>query len=378
MKVVLAYNDFKSLSGETVFFRNMVDAMQDRGFEAIACPVRQAEPDTLLGLPSHYMRFPLLQDAGAALARRKDCDVIHFLNSAMCPAGRSIKGPAQMATAHFFIPSYLAFTPPANPAAMLAERCYSAYTSMLERDAFRSMDRMVACSHYLARAMEEAYGLRNTEVIYPGVDTDYFRRVKRVDLRARFSCEHVVMSLGRLHERSKCVSHLIQAMKCMKAAGRTETKLVIVGDGPDRKAYESLARKLGVADDVVFTGRLDFKAKSAVQKSADVVVMPSRYEAYGTVFAETLACEVPVVAYDLRFWKGTYDGAGLFVPPSGGPGALASGICQVLDDAGLRKRLALRAAALMPEHSFSKTVDSYCRLYEELSSGHGKARGGQG
>jgi glycosyltransferase involved in cell wall biosynthesis len=364
MRLVLAYNDYDGISGESVFFRNMIETMGKRGIETIPLPVRQAEPGTFMGLPSHYLRFPLLSDTKKALKGIGACDIIHFLNSPLCPAGSVIKGPKKIASAHFFVESYLSSTTSGNPAMGLAEKGYAAYASMLDRNAFRSLDRLVACSPHLAAVIKTAYGIGNVDVIYPGIDTGYFKDIGRIDLKTRFDCDEAIVFLGRLHERSKGVSDLIRAVRIMDRKG---AKLIIVGDGPDRKGYEMLARRIGVQDRVVFTGNLDFKEKSAIQKSADLVAMPSRYEVYGTVFAESMACGVPVVAYDLPFWKGMYDGAGLFVPPSG-PRSLADGMMRVLDEPRLRKDIISKGAELTPEHSFEKTADAYCTLYRKLAS----------
>ena len=359
MKLVLAYNDFDGVSGETVFFRNMIDSMQKRGFEVACCPVKQPTPGSPNGLVSHYLRYPLLSDTRKALKEYSGYDIIHFLNAHLCSAGISIKGP-KIASAHFFVESYLSMTSPGIFG--LAEKGYAAYASILDRKAFRSMDRVVACSPHLAGVVRQAYGLGNVDVIYPGIDTAHFDAIKRIDLGSRFDCDEAVVFIGRLHERSKGVSDLIRAIRTMDRKGM---KLIIVGDGPDRKNYEMLARHEGVRDRVVFTGSLGFEEKSAIQKSADLVAIPSRYEAYGTVFAESMACGVPVVAYDMPFWKGVCDGAGLFVPL--GPQSLAKGMSRVLDEPGLRKRIMAQGAKLAPEHSLMKTADSYCGLYEKLS-----------
>lgn len=157
MKLVLAYNDFDGVSGETVFFRNMVEGMQKRGFELACCPVKQPSPDSLSGLASHYLRYPLLSDTLKAIRGYGGYDIIHFLNSHLCTAGITIKGPKKIASAHFFVESYISMT--SQGIYGLAEKGYAAYASMLDRKALRSMDRVVACSPHLAGAMRESYGL---------------------------------------------------------------------------------------------------------------------------------------------------------------------------------------------------------------------------
>jgi len=363
MKIALVYNDYEGISGETVFFRNMVRAMSEQGFDIESFPIRQPHPGTPAGWISHYSRFPLLLDVNAAL-RRCEGRLIHFLNAALSPAARGMKA-RKIATSHFFLESYLDSTPAQNPLRTAAEKAYAAYSAFLDRSAFRSLDRLVASSMFEGEAIGKRYGLdgRKITTIFPGIDVGYFRRMKRKDLHSQFGCEETVLFTGRLQERSKGLADLIRAVGIM---GRPGLKLLIVGDGPDMGMYQRLVRAEGLDGKAVFLGRLGFDEKSAMQASADVAAVPSRYEVYGTVFAEAVACRTPVVAYDLPFWKGLYEGAGLFVPPRG-PAALAQGISRVLDDKKLRKTLSEGAERIAPAHDFRNTVDSYIKLYDEVS-----------
>jgi glycosyltransferase involved in cell wall biosynthesis len=364
MRVALVYNDYPGVSGESVFFRNMAKEMEGRGFDI--CPVAQAAPSGVPGFVSHYFRHPLLRDTRKALEPLARHEVIHFLNSPLAAAGKGLDGPGKIASAHFFVPSYVERTGGRKGILGAAEKAYSACSSSMDRDAFLGLDRLVACSPFLERDIREEYGLENTEVIYPGIDTAYFEKVQPVDLHERFKCEEAIVCMGRLSDRAKAFSDLIRALSLMN---RKAAKLIIIGDGPDRGRYEALAKKLGVARNVIFTGALAFGEKSSMQKSADVVAIPSRYEAYGTVFAESLACHVPVVAYDMPFWEGMYGGAGLFVWPR--PEALAQGIARMLDEKDLRKKVIGKGAELVPFHSFKRTAERYAALYEEVASKRG-------
>ncbi len=113
----------------------------------------------------------------------------------------------------------------------------------------------------------------------------------------------------------------------------------IAGDGPKRGAYERLSRQLGLAGRVRFLGwRNDRKA---LLEASDVVVLPSRYEPFGTVILEAWATSRPLVATRA-------DGARQYVR-DGETGllcgiddvaGLAGCLRRVAADAGLRARLA--------------------------------------
>ncbi|MCU0447600.1 MAG: N-acetyl-alpha-D-glucosaminyl L-malate synthase BshA [Microscillaceae bacterium] len=72
------------------------------------------------------------------------------------------------------------------------------------------------------------------------------------------------------------------------------SKLLLVGDGPERINMEKLARDMDIADDVRFLGKLD--AVEEVLSISDVFLMPSETESFGLAALEAMACEVPVIS----------------------------------------------------------------------------------
>src|SRR5207244_1930676 len=87
----------------------------------------------------------------------------------------------------------------------------------------------------------------------------------------------------------KGLDTLIEALDLLRGV-----ELILVGDGPERRSLEQLARELGVADRVTFSGWRD-DARSALSQ-LDVVVLPSRSEGLPLVIIEAMLAELPVVA----------------------------------------------------------------------------------
>ena len=73
-----------------------------------------------------------------------------------------------------------------------------------------------------------------------------------------------------------------------------DARLLMVGDGPDRLAVESLCRELGLCDEVVMLGKL--KNPIEAISTADLIVVPSEAESFGLAALEAMAAGVPVVA----------------------------------------------------------------------------------
>jgi len=103
------------------------------------------------------------------------------------------------------------------------------------------------------------------------------------------------MSVGRLiHWKG---FHL--ALRALAAAGLNESRYLIVGDGPDRKRLEGVARDLGVMSRVRFTGTLSRQETLRVLGDAHVLVHPSLHDSGGWVCLEAMAAGKPVICLDL-------------------------------------------------------------------------------
>lgn len=79
-----------------------------------------------------------------------------------------------------------------------------------------------------------------------------------------------------------------------KVKEKIPSKLLMVGDGPERTNNEQLCRELGICDDVRFLGKQD--AIEEILSVSDLFLMPSESESFGLAALEAMACKVPVVA----------------------------------------------------------------------------------
>jgi glycosyltransferase involved in cell wall biosynthesis len=127
------------------------------------------------------------------------------------------------------------------------------------------------------------------EVIPNGVDLEEFDRV-----RAKKSEKPRIIYVGRLIGY-KHVDDLILAFSKLDL----DAELYIVGDGPERKKLEFLAKKYVTKNKVVFTGFVDEKRKIELIKSSHVLVLPSTTEGFGIVLIEAMAAKTPVIAADI-------------------------------------------------------------------------------
>jgi phosphatidyl-myo-inositol dimannoside synthase len=162
----------------------------------------------------------------------------------------------------------------------------------------RAAAAVVAVSRYTER-LAAAYGADERKVhrIPPGVDLP---ATDGSGPKANGS-ERTIVSIARLDQRYKGLDVLLRAMPLVRAK-EPGARLLVVGDGPRRGAYEHLADAVGSADYASFLGLLPDPERDAVLAGADVFAMPSRLpsdgggEGFGIVYLEAAALGVPSVA----------------------------------------------------------------------------------
>lgn len=78
-----------------------------------------------------------------------------------------------------------------------------------------------------------------------------------------------------------------------KVLQKIPSKLLMVGDGPERNSNEQLCRELGISEHVRFLGKQD--AVEEILSVSDLFIMPSESESFGLAALEAMACKVPVI-----------------------------------------------------------------------------------
>jgi len=168
----------------------------------------------------------------------------------------------------------------------------------LERRVFARTPHIAAIAQVGRREIETLYGVPpgRLAVVYNGVDLARFHPSNRSRFRAGARAEAGVPSdaftalfVGSGFARKG----LATAIEAFAAFTDRESRLVVVGKG-DSRPYQAIAARSGVGERVAWLG-----ARSDLERwyaSADVVVLPSRYEPFGNVHLEALASGLPVVA----------------------------------------------------------------------------------
>ncbi len=120
--------------------------------------------------------------------------------------------------------------------------------------------------------------------------------------------------VGR-HVFYKNVDTVIRAMPLILGKN-PDTKFIIIGDGPMKKPWQELARKLGVIDSVIFTGRVSNEVKIKIMRESKFLVLPSTIEGFGIVLLEAWALNRPTIVSNVPPLNSLVDkNKGLLVRP---------------------------------------------------------------
>lgn len=155
-------------------------------------------------------------------------------------------------------------------------------------------DGVTAVSHDLRRETLHSFKITNDiEVIPNFIDLEKFKKQKKDHFKKAICPNDEALVVHTSNFRKvKRVNDVIRIFANIHDV--IPSKLLMIGDGPERTKAETLCRELDICDDVRFLGKLE--AVEEVLSVADLFLMPSEKESFGLAALEAMACEVPVIS----------------------------------------------------------------------------------
>jgi N-acetyl-alpha-D-glucosaminyl L-malate synthase BshA len=165
----------------------------------------------------------------------------------------------------------------------------------ITRFSIEQSDGVTAISEYLRERTVREFEVRNEiKVIHNFVNCDvYVRDDGAEQRRAEFVTrdERLLVHLSNFRP-VKRLADVIEVFD--RVHKKIPSKLLLIGDGPDRSQAEWLAMRKGIHDDVIFLGKQDRVNEKLAM--ADVMLLPSQLESFGLAALEAMACEVVPIA----------------------------------------------------------------------------------
>jgi D-inositol-3-phosphate glycosyltransferase len=218
----------------------------------------------------------------------------------------------------------------------------------------------------------------NVRVIPCGVDVAHFRPTDKAAARMALNLEERpwLLFVGRL-EPIKGLDTLLQALSLIRSDERPDggdAALLVIGgekNGADpsemANGLREQVRALDLVDRVFFMGSRPQVDLPMFYAASEVCVLPSRYESFGMVALESMACGTPVIASRVGGLSYTVrDGLTGFLVPEGDAESLADRIQNLLHDLNLRRQLAHNAVERARDFEWGRIATSVLDLYREI------------
>ncbi len=226
-------------------------------------------------------------------------------------------------------------------------------------------DGVTAVSQYLReKTVQDFHPLKEVVVIPNFVDTKEFVRRDCTHYRTAFAKadEKLLIHISNFRP-VKRVKDVIRAFALIQQ--KVPSRLLLVGDGPERSEAEHLSRELGITERVKFLGKQE--AVVELLSISDLMLMASETESFGLAALEAMACSVPVVAYKVGGLPELIrDGDNGYTVPKADVEALAARAIELLSNSSLYARMAHCARETALRYDTACIVPLYEKFYKQV------------
>lgn len=205
---------------------------------------------------------------------------------------------------------------------------------------------------------------RQIEVLHNFIDFKRFRKHNKDHFKKAIAPEgEPILTHVSNFRKVKRVDDVIRVFHQVRQ--QMPAKLLLIGDGPERRNAESLCRKLELCGDIRFLGKQD--AIEELLAVSDLLVMPSAKESFGLAALEAMACEVPVISTNAGGLPevNTHGQTG-FLSDVGDVDDMARNALTILRDPEMLIRFRKNALNRAKEFDISNILPKYEAYYESV------------
>lgn len=227
-------------------------------------------------------------------------------------------------------------------------------------------DGITAVSESLKRDTISLFGIKQDIRVIPNfVNTNRFRReIGRCSLKGIVQEDEKILLHISNFRPVKRITDIIRIF--VKVKPKIKSKLLLIGEGPERIPAQELAQELGLKESVVFLGLQE--GVDDILSCADLYLLPSEQESFGLSALEAMSCEVPVIGTNVGgLAELVRHGETGFIAEVGDVERMAQYAVTLLADDRLRKQIGQQARQrVLDNFDQELVVPQYEAYYEEI------------
>ncbi len=225
---------------------------------------------------------------------------------------------------------------------------------------------VTAVSRFLKQATIETFDFDDIEVIPNFICPHHYKRLEDSPLRTEYApnVEKLLVHVSNFRAVKRPID-CVEILAKVREKG-INTRLLMVGDGPERAACHYRAAQLEIGEYVHFVGKRE--NISDYLGIADVFLLPSELESFGLAALEANACEVPVVASRIGgIPEVVTDGETGFLSEIGNVEKMSDDVVKLLSDEEMRREFGEKAReSAISRYSTEKIIPQYIAFYEKI------------
>jgi len=234
-------------------------------------------------------------------------------------------------------------------------------TKLTSKTVIKDADSVLALTEGMKRAMRGIHD-RDITVVPNGIELKEYTEKMQVE-EVKCPPEKRILFVGRLHP-IKGVPYLLQAMKLVHEK-IPDVKLILVGDGEDRRQLEILTERLAIRECVKFAGSVPHERVQGYMNQAEVFILPSISEGFPVTILEAMACSLPIVATRAGGVPDIIrDGINGYLVDTKNPEQIAWALLNILENEQLRKDISINNREEAEKYSWDKITIKLERIYQ--------------
>ena len=226
-------------------------------------------------------------------------------------------------------------------------------------------DGVTAVSQSLKDQTHEYFNInKDIKVIYNFIDFGRFNKSNKDHFKKAIAPdgEKILIHVSNFR-KVKRVEDVIKIFK--RVYEKVPSKLLLIGDGPERQSMESLCREIGLCHEIRFLGKQD--AVEELLALADLFILPSASESFGLAALEAMACEVPVISTNVGgLPEVNIHGETGFLSDLGDVEGMAANAIKILENPEMLESFSQNALAQARKFDLKNILPQYEQYYEQI------------